>query len=362
MRKTVFFIMLLATATVARAFDFSKPATTGQTLYYNVTSATTVTLVAPANNWAGYDSPAGRLTVPATVEHDGVTYTVAAVDNNAFKECGQLTAVELPGSVASIGYTAFFHCAALTSARLSEGTTAIGRMAFANCPMLDTIELPSTLRQIGVSAFNSTAYFNNTDNWLDSVLYIGSYVIQAGSLVTGPVTVVEGTIGLGTGAFEYCHNMRQAVLPSSLLFVGYLAFADCDMLDTLRVHATVPPTLADDAFLNSPTPTVVVPCGTLAAYSAAPYWSQLNLVEDTCIEGIAEIEPLDGVAVATVAGGIEVRGAQGATLAVCDMAGRTLFSTRNASATQRIALPANGIYVVLIDGRTPYKVVMSGLK
>lgn len=363
MKRIVFIVItLLATVPVARAFDFSKPTTAGQTLYYDITSANGVTLVAPnGSNWNGYDTPAGLLTVPTTVEHNGTTYNVVAVANNAFRGCNQLTSIYMPGSVASIGYTAFFSCPALTSVRIAEGMQSIGRMAFANCPLLDTIELPTTLREIGVSAFNSTAFITNTDNWRDSVLYIGPYVIEVSSLVTGPVVIEEGTIGLGSAAFNYCHNLQQVVLPSSLLFVGFLAFSDCAVLDTVRCLATVPPTLADDAFSNIPIPTVVVPCGSLNAYTAAPYWGQLNLVDDCGLSQSIADATMEHPHVATVADGIEVRGAEGRLLTVSDMSGRTVYSTHNAAATQRVTLPTKGIYVVTIDGHQSYKVV-SGVK
>ncbi len=353
--------MLLATASVARAFDFSQATAGGQTLYYTVTSGTTVTVVAPSDYWEDHSAPVGRLTVPATVTHNGVTYNVTAVDNNAFRGCEELTAVELPGSVTTIGYTAFYSCPVLTSVRLAEGVAELGRMAFAFCAQLDTIELPATLRKIGISAFHVTAYVNNQSNWSDSVLYIGPYVIMASSLVTGPVDVAEGTLGIGTGAFTYCHNMRQINLPSSLLYVGNLALSDCESLDTMRVRATVPPTLADDAFNGSSLPTVVVPCGTLSAYTSAPYWSQLNLIEDTCTQGIAAIEAADAVTVISIDGGIEVRGAEGSPLAVYDMNGRRVCHVPSATGSQRIALPTRGIYVVMIAGSAPYKAV-SGVK
>lgn len=353
--------MLLATATVARAFDFSQATAGGQTLYYTVASGSNVTVVAPADNWEGYSAPAGRLAVPATVTHNGVTYNVTAVASNAFRGCEELTAVELPGSVTTVGLTAFYNCTALTSVRLNEGVYELGRMAFAFCSQLDTIELPSTLRKIGISAFHGTAYVNNQSNWSDSVLYIGPYVIMASSMVVGPVEVAEGTLGIGTGAFTYCHNMRQINLPASLLFVGNLALSDCESLDTLRVRATVPPTLSDDAFNGSPLPTTIVPCGTLAAYSAAPYWSLLDLVEDTCTQGIASVEPNNAVTVVTVDGGIEVLGAEGSPLTVYDISGRQVSHVPSATAAQRIALPARGIYVVMIAGTTPYKAV-SGVK
>ena len=353
--------MLLATAMVARAFDFSAVAPSGQTLYFNITPAGTAEVVAPSDNWMSHTAPAGRLVLPSTVTYGGTTYSVTAVANNAFRGCTGLTAVEVPGSIATIGYTAFFQCTALTSARLAEGVAELGRMAFAACGALDTIEVPHSLRQIGISAFHGTAYVAEPSHWTDSVLYIGPYAIEVSSTVVGPVRVAEGTIGLGTAAFNYCHYMHQAVLPSSLLFVGHLAFNDCEVLDTVRLLATVPPTLADDAFNVEPRPVVVVPCGSLQAYAAAPQWNLLTLVEDTCgTQGIAGTEAAHADAVA-VNGGIEVRGAEGCPVAVHDVMGRCLYATNAAREVLFVPVGAEGVYVVTVGGQRPYK-VLAGLK
>ena len=351
MKKLCLLITVLVAATVARTADFSVTVPSGQTLYFNITSATTVTLVAPGgNSWSGYSDPVGRLQIPATVEHDGTTYTVTAMANNAVRDCASLPAVPGPGSLQTIGYTAFFRCTSLTSATLAEGVVSLGRMAFAACEALDTISLPSTLRQIGTSVFNGTAYIGNNDNWTNGVLYIGSYVIEVGNLTDTAVTIAEGTIGLGNGAFNYCHYMPKADLPSSLLFIGNLAFNDCEVLDTVVMHATVPPTLTDDAFSGVPSVTIVVPCGSAAAYRAAQYWSALDIVEDSCPPvGVLAVESV--VPTVTVEpGAIVVRGAEGAVVAVYDAMGRMVGTVCNASGEQRIVLPGKGIYMVSVDG------------
>lgn len=350
MKKLCLLITVLVAATVARAADFSAVAPTGQTLYYNITSATTVTLVAPnGSGWDGFTAPTGRLEIPSQLEYNGTSYTVTAMSENALRQCGGLTSVVVPGSVKTIGVSALFRCTALTSIHISEGVESVGSRAFAACSALDTIELPSTLRQIGLSAFNGTAYYTATDNWVGSVLYIGPFVIGVETVVDSMVSVEEGTLGLGNGAFYYCHYMPKVELPSTLRFIGNLAFNECEMLDTVVMHATVPPTLGDDAFTGVPSVTVVVPCSSAVAYRSAQYWSALNIVEDTCP---VAVETADMVApsVTVVAGGIVVVGAQGAMVVVCDVMGRVAGVVQNASERQRIMLPGKGIYMVSVDG------------
>lgn len=356
MKKICLLITVLAAATVARAFDFSNVASTGQTLYYSITSSSTVTVVAPGgSSWGDYAAPAGRLQIPSQVSYNGTTYTVTAISNDALRQCNALASVTIPSTVKSIGYTAFFRCTAMTSVYMADGLEAIGRMAFAACSALDTIELPATLTQIGISAFNGTAFEANAANWTDGMLCISNYVIAVSSSIDTAVTVPYGMRGIGNGAFYYCHNLPKVVLPEQLLFIGNLAFSDCELLDTVVMHATVPPALADDAFSGVPSVTVVVPCGSGSAYRAAQYWNSLNIVEDTCPVAV-ETADYESLSVVVVPGGIVVGGASGAVVAVSDIMGRTVCVVRKSSEWQHVSLPAKGVYIVSVDGVTGCKV------
>ena len=152
--------MLLATVMVARAFDFSEVAPTGQTLYYTITSGNSVKVV------SGTTKPTGRLTIPATAQG----YNVTEIASMAFNGCTDLTSVTVPGSVTTVGMRAFAGCSALTSAHFAEGVQNIGQMAFSSCTALDTISLPTTLTRIAAGAFGNTAIINDIERWQDSVL------------------------------------------------------------------------------------------------------------------------------------------------------------------------------------------------
>ena len=53
--------------------------------------------------------------IPETVTHDGVDYTVTAIENEAFKDNTALTAVTIPETVVAIGEGAFAGCTGLTA-------------------------------------------------------------------------------------------------------------------------------------------------------------------------------------------------------------------------------------------------------
>lgn len=345
--------MLLAIVMVARAFDFSEAAPTGQTLYYTINSDNTVKVV------SGTDKPTGRLTIPATAQGHAVT----EIANMAFNGCTGLTSVTVPGSVATIGMRAFAGCSALTSAFLGEGVQTIGMMVFSSCTALDTISLPTTLTQISAGCFSYTGIENNFECWQDSMLYISHYLVSSKQARTGILTVADSTIGIANTALQSCH-ITKCVLPEGLRFIGEQAFLLCSLIDTVQMLDTIPPTLGDNAFQGTPsTMTILVPCGSAAAYNAAPNWNTLNIVEDTCP---TPAPPINVQAAGTpmfkaaVNGNIlTVSGAESQLITVTDMAGRRIYSATCAQNDIRVALPAKGLYIVNVGNAAPLKVSYS---
>lgn len=60
-----------------------------------------------------FNSYRSDVSVPGTVEYDGVTYVVKKIGNSAFKNCSELTSVTLPSSIVSVEDDAFSLCPSL---------------------------------------------------------------------------------------------------------------------------------------------------------------------------------------------------------------------------------------------------------
>ena len=119
------------------------------------------------------------LTIPETVEHDGKTYTVTRIGDNAFGGSGnsaytgslanesklKVANVRVPATVTDLGSYAFGYGGStssvasymyhLKSVSFAEGSalTTIGNDAFKNCRGLESITLPENLDVIGARAF-----------------------------------------------------------------------------------------------------------------------------------------------------------------------------------------------------------------
>ena len=314
--------MLLAIASMAGAFDFSATVSGGKTLYFTITSTSAMTVKVDNPNWDTLTKPSGYLAIPATVSHGNSTYSVT----------------EIAGS-------AFAHCSELTHVSLAEGITTIGSRAFLACSALDTIELPSTLSVISNMAFNGTGYAAKQSNWVDNnkMLYIGDYLIQVRNDSHDTATVREGTIGIAGMAVYNCIHLGGISLPSTLTFIGSLAFSDCDALHTVHLLGTQPPTLADDSFNNTSDLNIIVPED--EPHNENPHDKEHLYAELPTIE------------VATTTEGLRIAGTEGIEFQVSDMMGRNIATVTSTTNTILVPLPATGVYVVYANGMLPRKVV-----
>ncbi|MBQ7062149.1 MAG: T9SS type A sorting domain-containing protein [Bacteroidales bacterium] len=91
--------ILIAMAPMVKAQTFTESNADGVEIQYTVTENDEVKVV--SNDYSG------RVVVPATVSHEGTTYTVTAVGMGAFQNRSELIFVSLPATVISLGNLAF---------------------------------------------------------------------------------------------------------------------------------------------------------------------------------------------------------------------------------------------------------------
>ncbi len=107
------------------------------------------------------DKTATKITIPATVEIDQVTYTVTAVAQKALYKNTKIKTVTIGKNVTVIGKSAFEGCKKLKSVTLPESLTQIGDRAFYNCVALTKIVIPSNVTKIGKQAFTNAKKLKN---------------------------------------------------------------------------------------------------------------------------------------------------------------------------------------------------------
>ncbi len=150
------------------------------------------------------------------------------------------TSYVIPDSVTSIGEYAFSHCTSLTSVTIPDSVTNIESFAFWYCTSLESITIPDNVMSIGSYAFDNTAYYNNSDNWENGVLYIGNYLIETNYTdISGSCEIKEGTLTIADWAFYYCKSLTSATIPDSVTSIGDWAFASCTSLASVTIPDSV---------------------------------------------------------------------------------------------------------------------------
>ena len=242
--------------------------------------------------------------------------SVTSIGEYAFRICDGLTSITIPNSVTSIRSTAFSHCKSIVSMVVADANavydsrngcnaiietatntlvagcqntiipnsvTKIGESAFNCCYGLTSIAIPNSVTEIGGDAFSYCSSLSSV-TIPNSVTSIGSFAFGfcinlASVFIPNSITNIEST------TFYSCTSLTSITIPNSVTHIGHQAFLNCTSLTTIHVEATTPPALEDSTvFMNTPSPICVIPCGTLAAYQASDWASQVSeFVEEGCV-------------------------------------------------------------------------------
>ena len=94
-----------------------------------------------------------KISVPATVKINGITYKVVSIAKNAFKNNKKVTEVTIGKNVKTIGANAFYGCKKLKTVSLGKNVTTVGEKAFYKCSSLKKVTLPAKVNKIGKQSF-----------------------------------------------------------------------------------------------------------------------------------------------------------------------------------------------------------------
>ncbi len=321
MRRLILFCLTLLATVATQAADFEVGG-----LYYTISSATERTCTVTYTGSQTTTIYTGQVTIPATVDYDGTTYTVTKIDNYTFYNGTAITAITIPATVTSIGTNAFYGCSALTTLTLPDALTDLGLRAcqgctslteivipekvtelaqrtfqdcsalqtvtlpdgllsmgsytFQNCSSLTTINLPAGMTTISSYAFDGCKQLQALD-LPDGLTTISTYVFRNCSSLT-TLTIPTAVTSVGNYACYNCSSLRELSLGASLSSIGTSAFYGCTALESLTSRNTTPPTVATaDVFTNVPTSTCVlyVPTQSIEAYAGDSRWSVFEHIE-----------------------------------------------------------------------------------
>ena len=236
----------------AWAYDFSAVAPSGQRLYYNIISGSTVSVTYPGtydvpyhSPYDGYGEPTGALIIPTTVTINNQTYSVTSIGSHAFDGCRGLTSVTIPNSVTSIGSYAFPDCRGLTTITIPNSVTSIEDYTFINCSGLTSVTIGNSVTTIGICAFDG-CYGLTSVTIPNSVTSIGQNAFYGCQGLTS-ITIGNSVTTIGIDAFGSCRGLTSVTIPNSVTSIGVRAFSGCSGLTTITIGNSVT-SIGFDAF------------------------------------------------------------------------------------------------------------------
>lgn len=163
------------------------------------------------------DANLTEVVIPATISHNGVTYTVVQIGSGelyvSFSNCSQLVSVTLPPTLTTICRGAFYSCGNLESINL-ENVTSIADHAFMECTKLKEVTLSSGLKELQNHTF-----------------------IDCSSLSKVTIPTNGALQSIGTFAFYRCSSLTEIEFPRELQTIGSWAFARNAALKSVTFHA-----------------------------------------------------------------------------------------------------------------------------
>ena len=308
-------------------------------------SGTTVTLNPNVKVLGGFENNTWvrNIDIPA-----GVTDIL----DNCFNGCA-ITTIALPAHMNSIGRLALATNDKLTHVTMPQTLRSMGEKAFEWCMGLTSIVIPDSLRVIPKEAFNSCPRLTSVTwgNAVEEIGYAAFWAMSAMATSAVHLDLPPTLRKLDDYAFAACeNNLRSVTVRSQLDTMGEAVFRHAN-LNRIRFSAAVPPAVTGEGPLYDigRLDSIVVPCGSLSAWLADSYWGQFadQIVED-CNMGIGDPNA-NAVNIYTLGDRIIVEGAEGETVRIFDITGR---SVRNEALH-------TGVYIVKVGDRPARKVVVT---
>lgn len=286
MKKLLFLIVYMLINTGVWAHDIEIDG-----IYYNLLdkARTAEVTYKGANYYEYWNEYGGDITIPSTISHNGVLYSVTRIGHEAFYDCGitsvtipnsvtsigtyafsytSITSITIPNSVESIAYRTFYRCSGLKNVIIPNSVTTIGEEAFYGCSSISSVSIPNSVKNIGNYAFAGCSGINSL-SIPSSVNSIGNYAFEGCTNITslnveedntvyssedniiyskdkatlfyctltkaGEVSIPFSVTTIHEGAFKGCSEISSVNIPNSVKTISTSAFYGCSDLKKITI-------------------------------------------------------------------------------------------------------------------------------
>ena len=246
--KTIKFLLttiaVLLCSVMANAYDFEVDG-----IRYDITSFTELTVKASSLS----ETFVGDLVIPSKVQFNGkeldvkeigddfaasnkailsltINTGVDSIGDRAFKNCINLTRINIAQTVTKIGAECFYACTALDAFN-NNGVINVGSKSFAECENLKEVSIES-LVSLGEGAFLNCKKLSVCH--LPNITSIAKATFQYCQALE-EYNIPNSVKSIGESAFEGCTAISSIVIPDNVLELGYGSFNHCTSLTFISI-------------------------------------------------------------------------------------------------------------------------------
>ncbi len=216
-------------------------------LCYNIISEDRVEVTYEENPTllnSAYPSLNGDISVPTTINYEGLNYNITNIGDSAFRFCSRITSIILPNTTTNIGKSAFEGCSELTTITLPNSIGSIDDDAFKSCQSLISTYYTGDIADWCRIVFGSCdfIYFYYGCSDMDhshhyaNPLSNGSKLYINNQLVTNLIIPDEIT-RIYNDVFYGCTSLTSVTIPNSITNIGPFAFDNCSSLTSIYWNA-----------------------------------------------------------------------------------------------------------------------------
>lgn len=274
MKKLLLFFAMILLPKVANA-----DAVEIDGIYYNLISKSNEAKV--INHPIRY---AGKITIPATVNYEGLEYKVTTIQNKAFY-MSSITSISIGSNVETIESNAFAYCAYLTSVYIND-LSIWCNIKFSGKESNPLYDYDHT--------YNSRSLYVDEKKIIDliipnNVTSINDYAF-IGCSDFKSITIPNSVVSIGDGSFYGCSGLTNINIPDGVETIGSRAFAGCSSLKSISIPSNVK-SISEETFISCRSLVSVTIPNSVNRISRAAFFECTNLPSITIPSSVKTIGP-----------------------------------------------------------------------